>query len=543
MAVITGGPGADTLVGTAAADTFTGREGDDVIVFSRTGAGHTDVIGDFGAVYLTASLTGSQEVPPNTSSAAGTLTGSVRRGGGALDFFTTTSGLDFGGRTSTTADDVVGGHFHRGGFNVNGAIVWGFIGSPNSDLDGETRVNAAAGTVSGQWDANEGNGLSTLTTELAALLAGNIYINLHTVGIPGGEIRGQVLPVDFGRDRVDLSGLGIGDFETVRALLSDVGGSAQLTTRLDGQTYTLVFQNVTTVNLTASDFIFAPARDDRLSGGANDDDLFGGAGADVISGGGGADRLWGGSGNDLIGGGAGDDFISGGDGDDFVGGEDGNDRISGGAGGDRLFGDAGNDLIGGGEGADGLFGQAGDDFMGGEGGDDFLDGGAGVDVLFGDAGNDVIIGGAGADRVFGQDGNDTVRGDEGDDYLDGNAGNDVLEGNAGMDQLRGGAGADTFFYNAVSDAAPVSTGALEQILDFNQAEGDRINISRIDADTTQAGDQAFTLVSAFSGQRGQAVLTTNADGTTFLALDLDGDRVGDFSVLIFGQVTAQGLVL
>jgi serralysin len=145
----------------------------------------------------------------------------------------------------------------------------------------------------------------------------------------------------------------------------------------------------------------------------------------------------------------------------------------------------------------------------------------------------VAIGGAGNDRVFGQDGNDGLRGDDGDDFIDGGAGNDTIEGNAGADRMLGGAGADRFIFNALSDAAPVSAGgSLDTILDFNQAEGDLIDISRIDANLTQAGDQAFSLVSAFTRQAGQAVLTNNNNGTRPLTLDQNGDGVADFALII-----------
>ncbi|MBW3560314.1 MAG: CHRD domain-containing protein, partial [Proteobacteria bacterium] len=415
-------------------------------------------------------------------------------GGGAFDFTSTVTGLDFGGQTATTADNVGGGHLHRGGFNVNGPIIFGFIGSPNNEREGDTRINAATGTVSGQWDAGEGNN-TTLTGELSFLTSGNVYINYHTTAFPGGEVRGQILPVDFGRDRVDLSSVGIGDFDTVRALLTDVGGSAHLTTRSDGQAYTLVFQNVTSANLTASDFVFAGLSDDRLTGTNQDDDLFGGAGTDTLSGGGGNDRLFGGSGADLIGGGDGADLIQGGDGDDRVGGEGGDDAINGGAGRDALFGDAGNDLIGGGAGADGLFGQDGDDFMGGEDGNDVINGGDGRDVLFGDAGNDLIGGGEGSDALFGQAGDDFMGGENGDDFLDGGDGNDVLFGDAGNDSFLGGTGNDGLFGQA----------------------GDDTLIGQAGDDFLDGGAGADTAL--FSGARSTYTITTSGGVTTVRGAD------------------------
>jgi hypothetical protein len=54
--------------------------------------------------------------------------------------------------------------------------------------------NAVGGTVSGKWDAPEGNG-TTLAAQLPSILSGNSYINFHTVQFPGGALRGQILPV------------------------------------------------------------------------------------------------------------------------------------------------------------------------------------------------------------------------------------------------------------------------------------------------------------------------------------------------------------
>jgi hypothetical protein len=48
------------------------------------------------------------------------------------------------------------------------------------------------GTFSSIWNLPEGNGGTTLTTNLPDILADNSYINFHTVQFGGGEIRGQI---------------------------------------------------------------------------------------------------------------------------------------------------------------------------------------------------------------------------------------------------------------------------------------------------------------------------------------------------------------
>ena len=70
-------------------------------------------------------------------------------------------------------------------------------------------------------------------------------------------------------------------------------------------------------------------------------------------------------------------------------------------------------------------------------------------------------------------------------------------------------------------------------------EGDFLDLTAIDADANTAGDQAFSLVGAFSGSAGQAVLTFDAgSNSTRLLLDVNGDGQADGLVLFIGQVTS-----
>ena len=307
-----------------------------------------------------------------------------------------------------------------------------------------------------------------------------------------------------------------------------------------------------------SDHVLGGADGDRLHGGDGDDRIGGQDGDDFIDGGQGRDTLFGDAGRDHMVGGSEEDRLHGQDGDDLIGGQDGDDFIDGGAGRDTLFGDAGADhMIGGGDG-DALIGQDGDDLIGGQDGDDFIDGGAGRDTLYGDAGNDHMVGGAETDALRGQDGDDLIGGEDGDDLIEGgagrdmlygDAGDDVIVGGAGSDQLFGQAGADRFVFAALSDSeASSGTGDAQAlnadfVRDFNAAEGDRIDLSGIDANAGLAGDQAFLLVSAFTGQSGQAVLRQLFPGETLLQLDVNGDGVSDFDLRVSGVATGEGLVL
>lgn len=243
------------------------------------------------------------------------------------------------------------------------------------------------------------------------------------------------------------------------------------------------------------------AGNDVLNGGAGDDSLYGGAGNDTIYAGEGNDEAYGGTGNDLIYGAAGTDILGGGDGDDSVYGGAGNDTIYAGAGRDQVYGSAGNDVV---------YGAAGDDFVGGAAGDD---------ELYGGAGNDAIYGGDGDDRLSGGDGNDS---------LFGGAGSDRLVGGKGADTLYGGAGSDVFAFTAVSDST-VNASGRDTIFDFGT--GDRIDLSRLDANSGTTGDQAFSFVgnNAFSNTAGELRVEVSGSKTTIYG-DVDGDGQADFAI-------------
>jgi hypothetical protein len=72
-------------------------------------------------------------------------------------------------------------HFHEGPRNVAGPIVVDLTSSIDTNEDG---VLFAQGTA------------SVDQAFVDALLAGNIYVNVHTALNPSGEVRGQVIPVE-----------------------------------------------------------------------------------------------------------------------------------------------------------------------------------------------------------------------------------------------------------------------------------------------------------------------------------------------------------
>jgi Ca2+-binding RTX toxin-like protein len=470
MAQITGSASADMLVGTTASDVFRAGAGHDVIVFDGRGAqGQTDVVVDFGSVYFGGPITGAQEVPAVNSAASGSFSGWLNRSQTEFNFTASIAGLDLGGQTAATTDNVSAAHFHAGPAGTSGGVVFGFIGAPNNEAKGETVVEAANGVVVGSWDLAEGNN-TTLGAQLANLLSNRIYINFHTPVAPAGEIRGQANMLDGGLDRIDVSGLGIGDFATLRSLMTESGGSTTISVAYNGQVNALVLQGAPIANLSAADFIFASSAGGSSVGSNGTDDLFGAAGSDTVLGAGGGDR---------INAGAGADLVDGGEGADTILGLDGMDSVHGGASGDDVNGNLGEDWV---------FGEDGADTVRGGQGNDTIDGGVGADAhVNGNIGNDLVMGGEENDTVYGGRDSDTLQGQSGDDWLSGDLGNDIMFG---------GVGADRFLFRAGS--------GIDWVGDFNAAEGDRIQL---------ATGTAFTVASV----QGQAVVTLSGGDAIGLA--------------------------
>lgn len=179
---------------------------------------------------------------------------------------------------------------------------------------------------------------------------------------------------------------------------------------------------------------------------------------------------------------------------------------------------------------------------------DNLDGGDGNDtVSYAAATQGVrvdLVSGAGAygiaagdhytsiENAIGGSGTDSLVGSAGNNALDGGAGDDVIIGNGGADLLTGGAGADRFTYNAVADSTKTVT---DTITDFSQAEGDRIDLSRLDADSGTAGKQSFIWIGngSYTGVAGE-IRYLKSGGTTMLYSDTDGDGVSDLAISLQG---------
>lgn len=136
--------------------------------------------------------------------------------------------------------------------------------------------------------------------------------------------------------------------------------------------------------------------------------------------------------------------------------------------------------------------------------------------------DDTITGGTRADTLYGYGGSDTING---------GAGRDILVGGEDKDSLTGGAGADKFTYWSDEDSGR-RIADRDTILDFSHADGDKIDLKAIDADEhTDAVNEKFSFVSAFSGEAGELLVKQVANGWLVQG-DTDGRGGADFAILV-----------
>jgi CHRD domain len=172
------------------------------------------------AATFSTTLSGDQEVPPVNSAATGSATLVLNDAQDRLEINIQFTGLDLDGtQTPETDDDVTVAHIHRAPAGANGPVVFGFI-DPNNDENDDLVIDPVAGMIFSGWDPNEGND-TTLAAELSNLFNEGLYVNIHSMKFPGGEIRGQIavipIPAAFPLFAVALAALGLGSWRARRA--------------------------------------------------------------------------------------------------------------------------------------------------------------------------------------------------------------------------------------------------------------------------------------------------------------------------------------
>ncbi|MVW87878.1 calcium-binding protein [Pseudomonas sp. PB101] len=315
---------------------------------------------------------------------------------------------------------------------------------------------------------------------------------------------------------------------------------------------------------------------ENLAGSNFNDTLTGNAAANTLTGGAGNDALNGGAGNDSLDGGAGVDTMVGGDGSDIyvvdnigdvvsetnaVAATGGTDTVYSSLAGytlganvenlrllattaangtgntlsNTLFAGAGNNILNGGDGVDtasytfaasavtASLAVTTAQATGGSGSDTLL----AFENLTGSNFNDSLTGNTAANTLIGGAGNDV---------LNGGTGNDLLIGGVGVDQLTGGVGADRFDFDALSE---MGLGTLRDVIgDFKTAEGDKIDLSTLDANVATAVNDAFSFIGANAFSANATGQVRFAGGVLFGSTD--ADTAAEFEISLVGVATFAG---
>ena len=120
-------------------------------------------VGMASAADVKVTLSGSQEVPPVTTSASGTGT------------ITVGDDKSISGSVTTTGVAGTAAHIHMAAAGANGPVAVPMTKSG----DGGWAIAAGVKLTDAQYDAFK---------------AGNLYVNVHSEANKGGEIRGQLKP-------------------------------------------------------------------------------------------------------------------------------------------------------------------------------------------------------------------------------------------------------------------------------------------------------------------------------------------------------------
>lgn len=509
--VLDGGEGNDTLIGGADNDRLVGGGGTDTASYETSIAG----------VVVSLALQGESDAA------------SQNTGGAGIDWLSGIENLT----GSAHADRLTGSDGNN--VLIGGAGVDAIVGGGGNDI------------VIGGADTDYlvgGNGIDTASYETSA----------------AGVVVSLALQYEFGFTATQ---------NTVGAGLDSLAGFENLTGSAFSDRLTGSTGNNVLIGGAGNDALGGAEGNDTLIGGAGTDYMVGGNGIDTVSYetsstgvvvslaqqyeygfrmtqntvGAGLDSLAGfenltGTGQvDHLSGSILDNVISGGAGNDVLIGNGGNDTLLGGAGDDHLVGGIGNDQLNGGAGVDttdysalsgavtvNLSLAASQNTV--SGGIDTLNG---VENLIGTGFDDTLTGGLLANRIDGGVGADILGGLAGDDALIGGEGNDRLTGDGGADQLYGGTGGDIFRFIALADSTAGLAGQ-DTIFDFSSADGDKIGLLAIDANSATLADDAFALVDSFTGVAGQLVSQFDSvSGSYRVQGDVNGDGLADFGLQVF----------
>ena len=563
--IIDGGAGADSMAGGLGNDTFiVDNPGDLVTDSAGTDTVRSAIGWTLGASLENLVLIGAATINGTGNAINNVLTGNV--GNNTLTGLAGNDTLDGGGGVDT----LIGG---------TGNDVYSVDTDADDivELSGEgtdTVISSVSFTLRSNVEKLALTGLAAVATgnALANTLTGNTADNT-LYGLDGND----TLDAGGGIDTL-IGGKGNDTYVVDSSdVVVEVAGEGTDTIKISA-TYTLS-DTVENLTLTGSSAIDGTgnAGNNVLTGNGANNTLIGFAGNDTLDGGAGSDIHIGGLGNDTYVVDSASDVVTelAGEGTDTVKSSitytladvlekltlSGSSAIDG-------TGNAANNTLTGNTASNTLTGLGGNDTLDGGRGDDVLIGGTGNDNYVVDSAGDVVteLAGEGTDTVSssvsftladtlehltltgslaingtGNGGSNTLTGNSYNNQLNGGAGNDVLVGGKGADTLIGGAGADRFDFNYLTDS-PVG-GARDVISDFSSAQGDKIDLSTLDASTLSSGNQAFTFI-------GAGYFSFNVPGMVrfdggVVQGDVNGDGIADFEIALAGvtSLTAGDFIL
>ncbi|MGF6198149.1 beta strand repeat-containing protein [Pseudomonas laurylsulfatiphila] len=461
--------------------------------------------------------------------------------------------IDGGAGNDTLTGGRANDHLNGGAGNdsLNGAAgADRLIGGDGSDL---YYVDNAGDIVSETNATASTGGTDSVYSFLGAYTLGDNVENLRLLATGAangtGNSLNNVIDAGAGNNVLD-GGAGIDTMSyayATAAVTANLGLTTAQATGGSGSDTLLNFEN-----LTGSNF------HDTLTGNAAANVLNGGLGNDSLNGAAGADRLIGGDGSDLYYVDNAGDIVSETNATASTGGTDsvysflgaytltdnvenlrllatGNANGTGNSLNNIIDAGAGNNVLNGGAGIDTLsyayataavtanLGLTTAQATGGSGSDTLLN----FENLTGSAYHDTLTGNALANTLIGGAGNDT---------LTGGAGNDLLIGGTGLDKLYGGAGADKFDFNALSEMG-LGAALRDVIGDFKTSEGDKIDLSTLDANLATAANDAFNFI-------GSSAFSSNATGQVRFADGIlygstDADTAAEFEIQLLGVSNLQ----
>jgi Ca2+-binding RTX toxin-like protein len=472
--------------------------------------------------------------------------------------------------------------------NGNYVVTWQSApddGDGNDETDAPADIysqlfNAAGVKVGAETRVNTTTAGNQEEPNVTAMTDGGYLVTWAGQGI--GDVNGIFC------QRFNASGVKVGTETRINTTTTDNQLFSQVTALADGG-YVVAWESSKAsgqVDVYTQRFDANGNKVSSLTGDASANTLtWTGAGSVIIDGGAGNDTLTGGRANDHLNGGAGNDALDGGV---------GADRLIGGDGSDRYYVDNAGDIVsetnatastGGtdsvysflgaytlGDNVENLrllatgnangTGNSLNNIIDAGAGNNILNGGAGIDTASyayataavtvnlglttaqatGNSGTDTLLnfenltGSAYHDTLTGNALANTLTGGAGNDTLYGGAGNDLLIGGTGLDKLYGGAGADKFDFNLLSEMG-LGAALRDVIGDFKSSEGDKIDLSTLDANLATATNDAFSFIgsSAFSG---------NATGQLRFAGGIlygstDADTAAEFEIQLLGVSNLQ----